>query len=199
MEKVISSDDFASDYYKIVEIPMFVNLITERIENKFYLNKDSILFDFYLIAENCKKYNGPEHKLTLSAFELIKTAEDIIRNASEADMNDNDGINNSSNANNASQNNNFDNSNNFPASPNGNKHQHKGNRMLKDIETNFADIKTDTTVIMLKRKRERNPHPHYTDDTDSHQQFTPNGSSKPKENQNPLSSTLRRTRNSSRY
>ncbi len=51
------------DYKNYIELPMDISFIQERLKNKYYTNKLSVMADFMLMKENCIKYNGMKSEL----------------------------------------------------------------------------------------------------------------------------------------
>lgn len=61
------SYDLFPDYYEFIPVLSNLNLIKERLENNFYSNEKSFLFDLELIILNSIIYNGEDDDITLLA------------------------------------------------------------------------------------------------------------------------------------
>jgi hypothetical protein len=88
--KVDEIKDSAFNYYNIIEVPMFLELIFERLKNNYYLNKESFLFDFNLLLNNAIKYNKEESEVVLNAKKLFNR----INNKIQELTNNNNNLNN---------------------------------------------------------------------------------------------------------
>lgn len=64
INKVDEIKDCARDYYNFIPVPCYLNLILQRLENLYYINFESIIFDFNLIKDNCIKFNGVDNKIS---------------------------------------------------------------------------------------------------------------------------------------
>ena len=146
--KVDEIKDSAYNYYNIIEVPMFLELIFERLKNNYYLNKESFLFDFNLLLNNAIKYNKEESEVVLNAKKLFNK----INNKIQEMFNNN----NNNNNNNLNQNNNEKNINkNFVGK--------KKKRMIKEINIenlDIIDIESDSfeegKMNLRKRKNTNN-------------------------------------------
>ena len=96
--KVDEIKDSAFNYYNIIEVPMFLELIFERLKNNYYLNKESFLFDFNLLLNNAIKYNKEESEVVLNAKKLFNRINNKIQELTN--NNNNININNNNNNNN---------------------------------------------------------------------------------------------------
>ncbi|KAL3793670.1 hypothetical protein HJC23_010242 [Cyclotella cryptica] len=70
-----------SDYLDLVEVPMFLSRIRERLRGNYYTNKDSVVADMELIKENCYKYNEDNNEfydLACQMLEKFKSLVDVI-------------------------------------------------------------------------------------------------------------------------
>jgi hypothetical protein len=67
------------DYYTTVPVPMYVDLIRNRLLNRFYRQVDSLIFDVNQILSNCDMYNQEGADISVTAAEFIKKIHDIIR------------------------------------------------------------------------------------------------------------------------
>ena len=93
----IVTEDIAEGYYEEIAVPMYLNLIKERLENKYYLTEDSIKFDIKLLYENAIKYNGKDSKIGKEAEILMTRLFNEINNLSNKFENNKDNNNTSSN------------------------------------------------------------------------------------------------------
>jgi histone acetyltransferase len=50
----------APDYYDYIKYPMDLKTMTERLKNKYYVNKRLFIADMMRIFTNCRAYNSPE-------------------------------------------------------------------------------------------------------------------------------------------
>ncbi|KAF2090291.1 Bromodomain-containing protein [Saccharata proteae CBS 121410] len=57
-------------YPQIVPKPMDLGTIENRLKNKAYTSVDNFMADFYLMIDNCLTFNGPQHPVTQSAWNL---------------------------------------------------------------------------------------------------------------------------------
>ncbi len=78
MEKVDEVRDGAKDYYNIVPVPMYLDLIHSRIKNSYYIGKESILFDIELIYKNCLLYNGDNTNISKLAKKLVDDMKGLL-------------------------------------------------------------------------------------------------------------------------
>jgi histone acetyltransferase len=46
-----------SDYYEVIAEPMDLATMNNRLNNSYYVSKESFVYDFMLIINNCKQYN----------------------------------------------------------------------------------------------------------------------------------------------
>ena len=67
----IVSDEIASNYYKDIQVPMYLKLILSRLENKYYITEESIKFDIQLLVDNVKTFNTGYSKVSEDA-EILK-------------------------------------------------------------------------------------------------------------------------------
>jgi hypothetical protein len=70
-----------SDYLLMVEAPMFLGRIQQRLQNNYYTNKNSVVADMELIKENCYKYNEDNNEfydLACQMFEKFRLLIDAI-------------------------------------------------------------------------------------------------------------------------
>ncbi|KAI4278258.1 MAG: hypothetical protein LQ337_001139 [Flavoplaca oasis] len=58
------------DYHSIIKKPMDLRTVREKLENAQYENAKEFEQDVRLIFANCRKYNGPEHPIRLTANEV---------------------------------------------------------------------------------------------------------------------------------
>ncbi|KAL8858072.1 MAG: hypothetical protein Q9178_005397 [Gyalolechia marmorata] len=58
------------DYHSIIKKPMDLRTVREKLENGQYENAKEFEQDVKLIFANCRKYNGPEHPIRVSATEV---------------------------------------------------------------------------------------------------------------------------------
>lgn len=84
-----------SDYLLMIEVPMYLQRIRQRLQNKYYTTKNSVVKDMELIKENCYKYNEDNNDFYDLACEMhtkFKTLVDDIPddpcavNADESDQ-----------------------------------------------------------------------------------------------------------------
>ena len=83
IDKVEEERDGAVDYYNKIPVPCYLNLIIKRLENLYYYNFESLIFDFNLIKENTIKYNSKDNPI-LDCCEKLYTGllgilEDIFK------------------------------------------------------------------------------------------------------------------------
>ena len=59
-----------SDYLCMIEVPMYLQIIRQRLQNNYYTNKNSVVSDMELIKENCYKYNEDDNEFYALACEM---------------------------------------------------------------------------------------------------------------------------------
>lgn len=52
-------EDYAPNYYKIIDDPMDLQTMEDKLDNQEYASLDEFKIDFGRIVDNCRKYNGP--------------------------------------------------------------------------------------------------------------------------------------------
>lgn len=52
-------EEYAPNYYKVIEEPMDLQSMEDKLDNQQYTSFDEFKSDFERIGENCRKYNGP--------------------------------------------------------------------------------------------------------------------------------------------
>jgi hypothetical protein len=90
LEKVDEEKDGALEYYNIIPVPMYLNLIKNRLNNGFYTNFNSIEFDIKLIEINSLKYNGEDARITKDSKELVKQILSYISTISKERIKENE-------------------------------------------------------------------------------------------------------------
>ena len=68
-DMVAENNDF--NYYSEIAVPMYLKLISKRLENNYYLNEASLKFDIDLLVNNAKKFNKEGAEITQDA-EIIQ-------------------------------------------------------------------------------------------------------------------------------
>jgi hypothetical protein len=68
--KVHEIEDGAQNYYNLIQVPCYLNLILDRLENLYYINFESFVFDINLIQQNTIKYNGMNNPIAELAQKL---------------------------------------------------------------------------------------------------------------------------------
>jgi transcription initiation factor TFIID subunit 1 len=66
------------DYYKIVQNPMDLTAMREKIRQRKYSTRDDFLSDINLIVENSSLYNGANNNITLAARRLLQKCIDRL-------------------------------------------------------------------------------------------------------------------------
>jgi len=89
----IVSEDGAPNYYEEVPVPMFIKLIVNRLNNKYYITEESIKFDIQLLVDNAKRYNGPNSGIAKDSEILKKRLVDEIDKLSKKYEENVNGIN----------------------------------------------------------------------------------------------------------
>ena len=79
-EMVDESKDMADDYYHLVQVPMFLKLIQSRLDNLYYINIASILFDLDLIERNSAIYNLSTAQITKNSLLLVNEIKSAMNN-----------------------------------------------------------------------------------------------------------------------
>lgn len=69
--KPVSTDD-APDYFDHIKYPMDLKTMSERLKNKYYVNKRLFIIDMKRIFNNCRSYNNPETEYYRNANTLEK-------------------------------------------------------------------------------------------------------------------------------
>ena len=54
----------------MIEVPMYLQIIRQRLQNNYYTNKNSVVSDMELIKENCYKYNEDDNEFYALACEM---------------------------------------------------------------------------------------------------------------------------------
>lgn len=72
LQKVDEERDGAFDYYNIITIPMYMELIKERLRNNYYVSFASIEYDICLIKQNACTYNTPNSDIAKYSVDLAK-------------------------------------------------------------------------------------------------------------------------------
>ena len=67
-------------YRQTVEVGICLKTILARLENNYYTSQQSLEFDIDLILANSLNFNGPEHKVTKDAEELVIAIKTILNN-----------------------------------------------------------------------------------------------------------------------
>ena len=65
------SKEISPDYYNDIQVPMFLKLIVDRLENDYYITEESIKFDIQLLVNNVKT-NNTEHSAMFRDVEILK-------------------------------------------------------------------------------------------------------------------------------
>lgn len=55
------------DYNDIITHPMDIGTIKKKLQYNFYTSPQHLASDFKLVWDNCYKYNGLEHEISLCA------------------------------------------------------------------------------------------------------------------------------------
>jgi hypothetical protein len=97
----IVSEDQAPNYYEEVPVPMYIELIINRLTNHYYITEESIKFDIQLLVNNARDYNGINSGIAKDAEILKKRLFDEINKLSNK-YEDNDDSNIIINSNNNS-------------------------------------------------------------------------------------------------
>lgn len=87
MDMVDEVKDCAQDYYNIIPVPMFLNLIKNRLKNNFYSSLESIQFDLRQIEINASLYNGTDSKIAKSATTMVRSMINFIAKLKEESPN----------------------------------------------------------------------------------------------------------------
>ena len=66
------SQQIAPSYRQVIAHEMWLDLIYQRLQNKFYRSNRQMLADLNLIAVNAAAYNGEKHEVALDAKELVR-------------------------------------------------------------------------------------------------------------------------------
>jgi hypothetical protein len=70
--------DNARDYYNYIPVPMYLQLISSRLINSYYIGISSLIFDFELIQENSISFNGESSNITRIAKKLIYDIKNLL-------------------------------------------------------------------------------------------------------------------------
>lgn len=57
------TEKIAADYRCHIPVEMFLDLILERLQGRYYINQEQLFNDLDLINYNAVLYNGPDHEL----------------------------------------------------------------------------------------------------------------------------------------
>ena len=72
------------DYYTIIQVPMYVDLIRRRLKHGYYRQVEALEFDFDLIYSNCVQYNSKDAAIVEQSVQLLERLKSIT--ASTADF-----------------------------------------------------------------------------------------------------------------
>lgn len=67
-----------SDYLLMIEVPMYLQRIRQRLQNNYYTNKNSVVADMELIKENCYKYNEDNNDFYELACQMHTTFKALV-------------------------------------------------------------------------------------------------------------------------
>ena len=67
-----------TDYFEMIEVPMYLSLIQKRLRSNYYTNKLSVLADMELIKENCYKYNEDGNEMYELACQMYDQFESLV-------------------------------------------------------------------------------------------------------------------------
>lgn len=70
--------DHADNYYNIVPVPMYLELIGERLQNYYYITIESLKFDIELILKNAKLYNKETSIIVKYGTILVNKLLDLV-------------------------------------------------------------------------------------------------------------------------
>lgn len=83
-----------SDYLCMIEVPMYLQMIRQRLQNNYYTNKNSVVSDMELIKENCYKYNEDDNEFYALACEMHINFKELVNaipdDCADDDPNDSD-------------------------------------------------------------------------------------------------------------
>lgn len=69
---------FIKDYYEVIETPMDLSTISNKIQKHMYQNREAFVQDVRLIHQNSIKYNGPTSNITGTSKKLVEVCEAAI-------------------------------------------------------------------------------------------------------------------------
>jgi len=72
------------DYYTVIQVPMYVDLIRRRLKNGYYRQVEALEFDFDLIYSNCVQYNSKDAAIVGQSMQLVERLKSVT--ASVADF-----------------------------------------------------------------------------------------------------------------
>ncbi len=67
-----------TDYFDMVEVPMYISMIQSRLRNDYYTNKFSVLSDVELIKDNCYKYNEDNNEFYDTACQMYDKFKSLV-------------------------------------------------------------------------------------------------------------------------
>ena len=67
-----------TDYFEMIEVPMYISLIQKRLRGNYYTNKLSVLSDIELVKENCYKYNEDGNEMYELACQMYDEFESLV-------------------------------------------------------------------------------------------------------------------------
>ncbi|CAD5115481.1 DgyrCDS4450 [Dimorphilus gyrociliatus] len=74
---------FFKDYYDVIKQPMDFSKLLQNVNQHCYHSSEDFLNDVQLIVANCKKYNGPESKISETAQLIYDTAVKALQEQEE--------------------------------------------------------------------------------------------------------------------
>ena len=69
----------AADYRCYIPHEMWLSLVQERLQNKYYRSQDQLWQDLNIIAECSQTYNGADDELTLKAMAFVDKLKKELR------------------------------------------------------------------------------------------------------------------------
>lgn len=61
------ADDVGNPYLQVVQLPMYINLIQDRLKNDYYRSIESLRADIDMLFTNCAKYNQNDNEICMTS------------------------------------------------------------------------------------------------------------------------------------
>ena len=66
------TDEVAPGYSELIDTPVDLSKIEEKLENRSYISRAKFVEDFHIMVDNCEEYNGEESEYTTMARSILR-------------------------------------------------------------------------------------------------------------------------------